>query len=52
MREIITEKFARSMTSKDLVSWRKGYNFNKIIVDVVSSNGKKRVNLVNYLRNL
>ena len=46
MKEIITEKYARSMTGVDLVAWRPGYNYEKLIVDVVSSKKRETVNLM------
>jgi len=56
MKEIITEKYARSMTGVDLVAWRPGYNFKRLVVDVVSPNKRERerarVNLLSYLKNI
>ena len=49
MKEIITKKYARSMTGVDLVAWRPGYNYEKLIVDVVSSKKRETVNLMEYL---
>ena len=49
MKEIITEKYDRSMTGVDLVAWRPCYNYEKLIVDVVSSKKRETVNLMEYL---